>query len=93
MSKSVCIAPIGKPDVAFAELHETWRSESGSWKVEAKVESVESLPKYKVRTVIIYKRDTQTGKYYDSRENKNLKIPQTVLNKYDEFISLAKEVR
>lgn len=93
MSRSVCIAPVGKSDIAFEELHKVWISEQGAWKVEAKVESVDSLPKYKVRTCIIYRRDNVTGEYYDSRLNNNLLIPQTVLNKYDEFISLASEVR
>lgn len=93
MTKSVCIAPVGKSEIAFGELHEVWISEQGAWKVEAKVESVESLPKYKVRTCIIYRRDNVTGKFYDSRLNDKLLIPQTVLNKYDELISLSNEVR
>ena len=93
MTKGVCIAPVNKPEIAFAELHETWTSESGAWRVEAKVESVDSLPKYKIRTVTIYKRNKHTLRYTRLHRNSDIRIPQTVLNKYDEFISLAREVR
>lgn len=93
MITSICIAPVDKSEIAFAELHETWTSEGGAWRVEAKVESVESLPKYKVRTVTIYKRNKHTLQYTRLRPDHDIRIPQTVLNKYDEFISLANEVR
>lgn len=93
MIKSICIAPVEKPEIAFVELHETWTSEGGVWRVEAKVESVESLPKYKVRTVTIYKRNKHTLQYTQLHPDSDFHIPQTVLNKYDEFISLANEVR
>lgn len=89
----ICIAPTKKAEVAFAELHETWTSDCGTWRIVAKVESVDSLPKYKVRTTVIFKRNIHTLRYASIQPNGKSRIPDYVLNKYDELISLAREVR
>lgn len=88
---SVCILP-GKPEVAFKELHEVWTSECGSWKVEAKVEGLESVPKYKVRTVRILRRNDKTGEFYDTDLNPELNIPTAVETVYEDFRKLVRGV-
>lgn len=92
MNKSICIVP-GKPEVAFEELHKSWQSQSGTWRVVANVESVDSRPKYKVRTVTIFKRNAHTLRYVSIQPGPGKRIPDDVLAVYDKFISLANEVR
>lgn len=87
---SVCILP-SKPEIAFDELHTVWTSERGAWKVEAKVESLESVPKYKVRTVRILRRNSKTLEFYDADLNPKLTIPPQVKAVYEDFRKLVLE--
>ncbi|MGN7409941.1 hypothetical protein [Sporosarcina sp. SAFN-010] len=87
---SVCILP-GKPEIAFKEMREIWTSKCGSWKVEAKVEGLESVPKFKVRTVRILRRNSKTGEFYDADLNPKLNIPSPVKRIYGDFRKLVRE--
>ncbi|WP_432352690.1 hypothetical protein [Sporosarcina sp. A2] len=87
---SICILP-GKPEIAFKELHTEWMPNSGSWKVVAKVESLDSLPKFKVRTVKIWRRNGETHNFYESELNPKLNIPKQVMEVYENFRKMVKE--
>ncbi len=87
---SVCILP-SKPEIAFKEMHEMWISERGAWKVEAKVECLESLPKYKIRSVRIWRRNGETHNFYDAALNPKLTIPKRVTEVYEDLRKLVRE--
>lgn len=90
MKTSICIAP-SKPEIAFRELLETWVSPRGAWKIVAKVECVESVPKYKARTVRIFHRTKADRAYYLAELNTDLVIPPYVLDHYHYYLKLVKE--
>lgn len=90
MSDNICICST-HPETAFAELDTAWTSENGKWRVTAKVESVDSLPKYKVRTVSIYRQSN--GEYFKlTKIQGGMKIPDYVMDVYEKFNELVKEV-
>lgn len=87
---SISMAP-KTPEVAFRELRETWISPRGAWKIEAKVESLEDVPKFKVRTVQIYHRTKADRAYYLAGLNTDLVVPSYVLDQYRYYLKLVKE--
>ena len=65
-----------------------WTSEGGAWRVEVS----QTGKRHEIRTVSIMKWNKHEGQFKPLHKRHAYHIPLTVLS-YDEFISLAMEVR
>lgn len=89
---SVCILP-SKPEIAFEELDTVWVSPRNAYRVEAEVRSLDSHPKYKVRTVRVFKRNHETDIWREIIRPESYALPSKVLAVYHDFKRLVQEVR